>query len=69
MNFHNEDKKLRRLWPTAMAPAKHSTIKAAHAWCVLHPSKGRFYHHYTNTRWWFEDENDALMFTLKWGGQ
>lgn len=69
MKFHNEDKKLRRLWPTAISPEKHRTIKLAHAWCVLHPSMGRFYHHYTNTKWWFEDERDALMFSLRWSGQ
>lgn len=38
-----------------------------HLWCNQQPGLTRFYHHYAGDHWWFEDEQDAIMFQLKWG--
>lgn len=66
MKWRNIDKKVRReQWHVAIAPKKHN-VTAAQDWCKTHPSDGCFYNHYTNTRWWFEKEKDAVLFTLKW---
>ena len=71
MKFKSINKYIRRDdWFTAVAPS-HKSIKAAHKWCtdINNPSYRFFYHHYTNTRWWFESEQDAIMFALTWGGR
>jgi hypothetical protein len=68
MKYENVKKQLRVNWATAPAP-NTIWVQPAHVWCTLQPSKGRFYRHYTNTRWWFEFEQDALFFALKWGGR
>lgn len=68
MKYHNKQKKYRLAeWAVAPAPPRvHMT--SAKKWCQQHPSVGKFYYHYTNTRWWFEDKNDALHFALVWSG-
>ena len=38
-----------------------------HNWCNKQPGMTFFYHHYAGSHWWFEDEQDAIMFKLKWG--
>jgi hypothetical protein len=68
MKFENVKKEVRKPWTTAVAPSREY-IEAAHTWCCYQQSYGRFYRHYTNTRWWFEHEQDALYFALKWGGR
>jgi hypothetical protein len=66
MYWCNKSKQERRKnWITVQAPDR-SLTREAHAWCRQQPSRGRFYHHYTNTRWWFESELDAIMFALRW---
>jgi len=65
MKYWNKDKKFRRTWHTVTSPKLH-LLQQAKVWCQQQESTGRFYFHYTNTRWWFEFETDALMFTLKW---
>ena len=67
MKFWTHDKKLRRTWPAVKSNVEQWDISKAHLWCKNHDSDGRFYWHYTNTRWWFEKEEDAMMFALKWG--
>ena len=68
MRWDNIPKEQRReQWHIAAAPQLINLASAAH-WCRVHSSTGRFYNHYTNTRWWFEFESDALLFTLKWSG-
>lgn len=44
-------------------PETHQDLKK---WCQDQPSTGRFYNYYGSHIWWFEYENDALMFVLKW---
>jgi len=57
----------RNNWFTVPPPPRDK-IKEAHKWCVQQESKGCFYHHYTNTRWWFQYEKDAIMFAIKFSG-
>ena len=67
MNWTNKNKEVRRTqWHTAPAPWPLSKAREAAIWCRRHPSSGHFYNHYTNTRWWFENEGDAILFTIKW---
>lgn len=66
MKWNNKNKTVRRkTWYAVHAP-KREDIKDAVKWCREYPSDGNFYNHYTNTRWWFEKENDAIMFALRW---
>ena len=65
MKFLNKKKIARSGWPTTKPPAIEN-VRKAKEWCQQHPSIGRFYYHYTNTRWWFEYSDDALCFALKW---
>ena len=68
MQYANIAKKTRNtLWPAVKAP-DYTAIEPAKKWCQEHPSNGKFYYHYTNTRWWFEKEEDALLFALRWSG-
>lgn len=69
MKFWAHDKAIRRTWPAVKSGVKQWETGIAHRWCKEQESDGRFYWHYTNTRWWFEKEEDAMMFALKWGGQ
>ena len=66
MRWDNIPKKERREeWYVVAAPHRHNIAKAAH-WCRERPGNGYFYNHYTNTRWWFSLEADALLFALTW---
>lgn len=66
MKWANISKTVRRsTWHTVTAP-KNDEARLAGLWCRQHPSTGRFYNHYTNSRWWFEDEKDALLFSIRW---
>lgn len=67
MKFLNKKKVERRGWATSKPPAYH-LMQQAKVWCQQQPSTDRFYFHYTNTRWWFENSEDALAFSLKWSG-
>ena len=55
-------------WHTTPA-CRTAKIEQAHEWCNAQESAGLFYHHYTNTRWWFEKEEDAVFFALKFSGR
>ncbi len=35
-------------------------------WCQLQGSTGKFYTYFGADSWWFENEQDATMFLLKW---
>lgn len=66
MKWKNIPKGQRRSeWHVVGAPSIENLDKAA-AWCRANSSDGYFYNHYTNTRWWFSKEEDALLFALKW---
>jgi hypothetical protein len=66
MKYWNKDRDVRRVhWIPVAAPNVYSQDEAKR-WCQLQESKGRFYFHYTNTRWWFEHERDAVHFAMKW---
>ena len=68
MKYWNKQKDYRRLyWISVPAPLIHKT-KEAKLWCQRNISEGKFYFHYTNTRWWFEKSEDALIFRLTWSG-
>ena len=67
MKYYNKKKKYRTAeWTVSPAP-KQYLVGEAKRWCQQHPSKNKFYFHYTNTRWWFENKDDALHFALVWG--
>jgi hypothetical protein len=68
MKYLNKKKVERSSWPTAKPPKIHHRHDAK-IWCQQQPGDKRFYFHYTNTRWWFEDEADALAFSLVWSGR
>ena len=69
MKWTNKFKDARRSeWPAVIAPP-NDVVKEAHAWCKKQKSAGYFYHHYTNTRWWFEHEADAICFVLTFGAR
>lgn len=55
-------------WQT-VGPCKRERIDEAHAWCKEQPSDGLFYYHFTNSRWWFERKEDAVLFALKFSGR
>ena len=68
MKYWNKDKELRLQWAYVPPPASH-LIPVAKRWCQQQASTHRFYFHYTNTRWWFENEHDATLFSLTWGAR
>jgi hypothetical protein len=43
-------------------------MKEAKILCQRNSSNGKFYFHFTNTKWWFENEDEALAFSLAWSG-
>lgn len=61
MRFYNVKKAERYGWTAVKAP---KDVQAAKNWCEYHKSNGRYYRHYTNTRWWFMYAEDALLFKL-----
>ena len=64
MKWTNKGKAERRNdWFTVNPPARENA-KRLHAACKENESDGLFYYHYTNTRWWFEKEEDAIWFAL-----
>ena len=66
MIWANITKEVRRdKWFVAKAPNQEN-VRAAAEWCRNQPGTGKFYNHYTNTRWWFEHEQDAVLFALRW---
>lgn len=66
MKYWNKQRDYRRLhWATAAPPPIHR-MKEAKVWCQRNSSDGKFYFHFTNTKWWFENKDDALAFTLAW---
>jgi len=68
MKWCNPPKEHRQnLWHVT-PPCPRNSIKQSHKWCVEQESTGHFYHHYTNTKWWFENSEDAIMFALTWSG-
>ena len=69
MKWTNLDKDYRNAHWHTVAPPLQKSIKAAKNWCNNYHFSGRYYNHYTNTRWWFEDEQDAMLFALKWSGR
>lgn len=66
MFWCNRSRKERRSYWYAVTAPDRSRVSEAAAWCRQWPSTGKFYYHYTNTRWWFELESDAVMFSLRW---
>lgn len=69
MKYLNKKKKYRLAeWYTAPPPSR-VLVPQAKKWCQQNISKGHFYFHYTNTKWWFEDSQDAVAFTLVWSGK
>ncbi len=69
MIWSNKDKIARRKNWFAVGPPKHDSMKAAMRWCDHYHLSTHYYYHYTNTRWWFEDEQDAFLFALHWSGR
>lgn len=69
MVWSNKEKIERRANWHAVSPPINDSIKQAHIWCNKQESTGKFYFHYTNTRWWFEKKGDAVLFALMWSGK
>lgn len=65
MLWRNVRKQVRKDWYAVPAPHQEDA-KDAMKWCREQTSIARFYTHYTNTRWWFESEKDAMMFNMRW---
>lgn len=65
MKYCNKNKKYRLTWTTTKPPAIYK-IASAKRWCQLNASPNKFYFHYTNTKWWFENAEDAVAFSLIW---
>jgi hypothetical protein len=69
MKYWNKQKEYRRQhWVTAPSPST-ANMQHAKVWCQQNSSSGKFYFHFTNTRWWFEKSDDALAFSLVWSGR
>ena len=60
------DAKARKNW-TKVNSSDLSTkdLSEVFKWCEKHPSNGKFYNYHFGG-WWFELEEDAMMFILKW---
>lgn len=69
MKYWNKQKENRRQHWTTVPPPPIYKVQEAKRWCQQNESTGKFYFHFTNTRWWFEIKEDALAFTLKWSGR
>jgi len=73
MKFNAGNKKTRsNLWTRVKVKGQydiHYTIdrEQKREWCKSQESNSYFYYHYASRYWWFENEQDALLFTLKWG--
>ena len=68
MKYWNKDKDVRRrLWTKVKVP-QHCMYPNSEAkrWCQQHPSEGKFYYYYGVDSWWFEHEQDATLFLLRW---
>lgn len=67
MKFWNKDKDTRRTHWTRVSPGRRWIDDAeAKRWCQQQTSSGKFYKYYGTDTWWFEHEQDATMFMLKW---
>lgn len=74
LNFHKMPKFL--TWHRVQFPEADNDLFVKEKWCRAHPSKGRFYRRQNHqkppgapweryTDWYFENEDDALLFALK----
>jgi len=65
MKWSNKEKQDRREdWCAVSAPQREE-MQQAKEWCNQQESAGKYYYHYSNTRWWFEKESDAIWFVLR----
>ena len=55
------------LWVKIPVIVNGDDHKTVHKWCRAQPGRTKFYHHYAGRHWWFENEQDAIMFKLRWG--
>jgi len=60
---------MRSKWTAAPQPGLGDQWAKARDWCESNGSDSSFYFHYTKPNWWFENETDALLFTLTWTGR
>lgn len=70
MKYWNKDKEIRRrLWTRISFPRNlyhlggYGELKR---WCQQQSSDGKFYVYYGSDTWWFEREDDASWFVLRW---
>ena len=60
------DAKARKTWIKVKgSDLSTKDLVSVFAWCEEHPSNGKFYSYHLGG-WWFELEEDAMMFILKW---
>jgi hypothetical protein len=60
----SRNKKYRELYWTQVPIKEYLNSPKAKYWCQQQTGDGKFYVRYTE--WWFEHEQDALAFKLKW---
>ena len=66
MKYWNKDKKIRtQCWHSVPAPSA-SRQQEAKRWCQQHSSPGKFYFYFAGSFWWFENEEDAFVFSMAW---
>ena len=69
MKYWNKDREIRRLcWTRVQRPTNlyHITDRVLMHWCEQQSSMGKFYVYYGTDTWWFEQSEDALLFSLRW---
>jgi hypothetical protein len=80
MKYFNKTKTRRRNWTVVIVSVKDRTFEGLKVWCQRHPSTHRFYgeiiwnlnkdsegrivSQWAQTKWWFENPEDALVFKL-----
>lgn len=64
MKYWNKQK-AHRAW-TKVSIKTVDYNKECFLWCQRNSSKGRFYRYFGANSWWFENEQDAVLFVLRW---
>lgn len=65
MKFYNKKKIERSSWSKVVISSMDYE-KERFLWCKRQSSNGRFYRYYMSFTWYFENEEDATLFALRW---
>lgn len=66
MKYWNKGKKVRKQCWTKVSISGNDYLKERFLWCQHNSSTGKFYRYYGSDTWWFENKEDALLFSLRW---